>query len=696
MAEKITDLISGSLPLSGGELIEIVQGVNSRSAPVSGIGHNTLSELQGGITSAGEYYHLSQSIHDGLFSASPTIGLGAPSATRLEVDYGNQEITAYHNTLQFLKIEDSPEGDTTMILGDDVSGTLMEISTDSDPGPFIEATVENQQTFKVRENSQFLGTSSANLSLAKSTELAVLSANSRGGLTLDGVAATTLLKSIATASEERVARILISDQYNLDIYGGRSDAASELIGHFDNDVQTVGVSGTGEYLKIDQTNNTVTIEVSGSEVGEFNSSGFTVTGTTDISGHTAVGNTASVHTAIALRIGEDFNDTGATYGQFIAAENLGVNAGAAVTGIYSSCHNSTSTLYDSIKGGVFVANESSNNVVATSMLGVDALVVTSSDNSTITNMIGGNFEVATGFSMSGAVITNMVGGQFQILESGSGDVSVTDGYGLLVETPGYTSSGTTTNLYGLYIEDQSTVGFVNDYNLYSAGVSSENKFEGNVTIDGNLTVSGTSTPDTSASSTYMYYVSPSGAISTTSRMTFDVSQGDIIFYGDVGAGAQPMIHYDESSAFLKLGDQTHTYIYLREMDDSGQGSLRLFAGDDIQLRPTNELTIDVGGGVDEVIVDTNGLHYLNISTVTAQTTASNADVILASAGAAPFTVYLQNDAFTDEIKVKKIDSGSTVTVEGLVGTIDGAANATLTSQYESKTFVWDGTNWFIV
>ena len=61
---------------------------------VGSIDHNNLGNLQGGDSTADEFYHLTQSIHDGLFSASPTIGLGNESGTNLRVDYGNDEIKA--------------------------------------------------------------------------------------------------------------------------------------------------------------------------------------------------------------------------------------------------------------------------------------------------------------------------------------------------------------------------------------------------------------------------------------------------------------------------------------------------------------------------------------------------------------------------------------------------------------------------
>ena len=87
--------------------------------------------------------------------------------------------------------------------------------------------------------------------------------------------------------------------------------------------------------------------------------------------------------------------------------------------------------------------------------------------------------------------------------------------------------------------------------------------------------------------------------------------------------------------------------------------------------------------------------HSNMSTITTETTASNADVILASASSGPITVYLQ-DSDDATITVKKTDPINNVTVQGLSGNIDGSATKVLTSQYDKETFVWDGTNWFII
>ena len=47
-----------------------------------------------------------------------------------------------------------------------------------------------------------------------------------------------------------------------------------------------------------------------------------------------------------------------------------------------------------------------------------------------------------------------------------------------------------------------------------------------------------------------------------------------------------------------------------------------------------------------------------------------------------------------QITIKKVDSGAgNVIIDGNGALIDGAATITLTTQYESVTLQWDGTNW---
>lgn len=70
--------------------------------------HNILANLQGG-NGSDQFYHLTQAIHDALYSASPLIGLGAPAGTRFEVDFGAHTIDGYTNNLKMIGIGSTVE-----------------------------------------------------------------------------------------------------------------------------------------------------------------------------------------------------------------------------------------------------------------------------------------------------------------------------------------------------------------------------------------------------------------------------------------------------------------------------------------------------------------------------------------------------------------------------------------------------------
>ena len=199
----------------------------------------------------------------------------------------------------------------------------------------------------------------------------------------------------------------------------------------------------------------------------------------------AIGSAASPLSIASLYINENFTAAGPTFGVFISSENTS-NFDlpfTATAGLGVSVQQNVSTLQNLVEGANISVNIGADGAVVTKATAVKATSFVTADNTTIGTMIGGDFKVSPATSMSNAAVTDMIGGQFQILGAGSGDISVTNGYGVLIETPSFNPSGTTDNLYGLYIEDQSTVGFTTDYNLYSAGLNSRNKIEGILEVD---------------------------------------------------------------------------------------------------------------------------------------------------------------------------------------------------------------------
>ena len=205
----------------------------------------------------------------------------------------------------------------------------------------------------------------------------------------------------------------------------------------------------------------------------------------DVSGGVAIGSAASPLSVASLYINENFDVSAGTFGAYISSENT-ANFDipfTSTTGLGVSLQQNVSTLQNLVTGALISVNIAADSAVVTNATAVKGTAFVTDDNTTIGTMIGGDFKVSPATSMVNSVVGSMIGGQFQILGAGSGDVDVTDGYGVLIQTPSFNSSGTTTNLYGLYIEDQSTVGFTTDYNLYSAGVNSRNKIEGILEVD---------------------------------------------------------------------------------------------------------------------------------------------------------------------------------------------------------------------
>jgi len=87
----------------------------------------------------------------------------------------------------------------------------------------------------------------------------------------------------------------------------------------------------------------------------------------------------------------------------------------------------------------------------------------------------------------------------------------------------------------------------------------------------------------------------------------------------------------------------------------------------------------------------------NVVTVSSNYTASRGDVVLADASGGAITITLPPPQANAIVNVKKIDSSTNpVTVDGGGANIDGQASVQITTQYESYTFISDGSSWWII
>jgi len=86
---------------------------------------------------------------------------------------------------------------------------------------------------------------------------------------------------------------------------------------------------------------------------------------------------------------------------------------------------------------------------------------------------------------------------------------------------------------------------------------------------------------------------------------------------------------------------------------------------------------------------------IEVIAISSDSTATTGDVLLVNTAGGDVAIDLQESANAKIIVKKTSADGNDVIISGL-GTIDGAASVTLDTQYQSLTFISDGTNWYIV
>jgi len=261
-------------------------------------------------------------------------------------------------------------------------------------------------------------------------------------------------------------------------------------------------------------------------------------GGTKVSGHSAMGTDAAIDTAAVLDIDE-------TLSGFVAR------------GIYIQAENSNTTSFNYMRGIESHVEDIQNSLLTTELISVHAYVNQVTGNATLTDVIGVNVNVAG--PGEGTAITNQIGGKFittlsnayispssvtymaaieaQINSSDANtgaNFSITNAYGINIKSPGTFNAGTATNLYGLYIADHSLSDFDNEYNIYSAGVNSKNKFEGSIELATGPSVNEISNDDTlSGDSTSVLVTEQAIKGYVDAQITAEVITGqDALFNGD--------------------------------------------------------------------------------------------------------------------------------------------------------------------
>jgi len=517
--------------------------------------HNELLGLQGGDSTADEFYHLTQSIHDGLYSASPVIGLGSSVGTNIEVDYGNDVFTVditgtnhltitpnvislgttntnfnldYANDTFLVEVDGNPVLGLNvpwdyLFLGEDFNSYANSISWYTEAGAsygdfdIYGANADNSLFYATSGVTGMYSGASFGIKVHQTNETIYFEAGGSNVmyLTADGLGLQTggneatvneilsvldsdSISAASTDDQLSTAKLIYdyADTAFLKKNGTTPLTANWDAGNFEITTQDLVVDGTATITNlINLGSGTVSLSESAGDL--------LVSGGAKIEGHSAIGGDADIDVpgfptyGVILNIRDTFDSTftGGATGVVLVANSEASGAANTTTGLLLQA-NHTAGAQHLLVNGINAAAAINTGSTVTEAIGISGSGVVTGNSATISTIIGGKFAVGSSFGMSGVTLTTAIAGSFQLLDLGSGEVDITDGYGVLVQAPGFNPTGTQTNLYGLYIEDQSAAGFANDYNLYSAGATSQNRFEGDVTINNDLFVDGTATIST--------------------------------------------------------------------------------------------------------------------------------------------------------------------------------------------------------
>jgi len=168
-----------------------------------------------------------------------------------------------------------------------------------------------------------------------------------------------------------------------------------------------------------------------------------------------------------------------------------------------------------------------------------------------------------------------------------------------------------------------------------------------------------------------------------------------------GADSDYSLYYDSTNDEYVIYDEANATKLMRlpkgttiasSLEDGGANEL---TAENLSTGLADGQILEASGGT--FVAASKGGIFSNVTTQTADYTASSGDVVLADASGGAITITLPSPSSNAWVEVKKTDSSTNaVTVDGGGNNIDGSASFDITTQYESYTVVSDGTGWWIV
>jgi hypothetical protein len=225
-----------------------------------------------------------------------------------------------------------------------------------------------------------------------------------------------------------------------------------------------------------------------------------VNSTLTVNAHTAIGSGSSTVSTRVLNVSETRTDTSGAFAGVYGSltENPGANSSANSYGGYLIAQNQSGSTRDITGGmlGLFSQGIHQGTGTVSNLGGVTGSATVTSSGNVVTGWgLYGNFiqggagtttqaygTINSVSNSAGGAITTATGISTGVNNFSTGTINT--GYGLQVLSAVNSGGGTFSNNYGVYIQDQSGVGSVNSYNLYSAGATAQNYIQGTLTVGG--------------------------------------------------------------------------------------------------------------------------------------------------------------------------------------------------------------------
>lgn len=211
-----------------------------------------------------------------------------------------------------------------------------------------------------------------------------------------------------------------------------------------------------------------------------------------------------------------------------------------------------------------------------------------------------------------------------------------------------------------------------------------------------LTIRGVGTTATVEDFTQNQFVAGSSDSATITQVNVSIIRTGTDGAWEIGAGNATPISFSDIGTGTGNISGSGTANHIAYFD--GASSIASESGNELYWDSTNN-RLGLGTATPESTVQVNGSFATKVNTISTNTTLDDTHHVVlvdASSGDVTLTLPLASSGDARQYMVKKTDSSSNDVIIARSGsdTIDGDTDATLSVQYEARTVISDGTNWY--